>query len=115
MRVRTTTACCRTVTRHSTPSPCVSPKRKANFWNSALQIVGFDKVREDAFRPWAADTVPRRFCRAVAMISDGSKHAVNFSIGEDTGFIGQTWGVTWCVIGLDRNWAYNPHCKMALP
>ena len=49
------------------------------------------------------------------MISDGSKHAVNYYIGEDIGFIGQTWGVTWCVVGLDRNWAYNPHCKMARP
>ena len=22
--------------------------------------------------------------------------------------IGMTWGVEWCVVGLDRNWAYNP-------
>jgi len=26
-----------------------------------------------------------------------------------------TWGVEWCVVGLDRNWAYNPACKMAQP
>jgi len=26
-----------------------------------------------------------------------------------------TWGVEWCVVGLDRNWAYNPTCKMAQP
>jgi hypothetical protein len=26
-----------------------------------------------------------------------------------------TWGVEWCVVGLDRNWAYNPACKMARP
>ena len=90
-------------------------EKETEFWNSPLQIVGFDKVRETAYRPWAANTVPRRFCSAVAMISDGSKHAVNFYIGEDSGFIGQTWGVTWCVNGLDRNWAYNPHCKMARP
>ena len=25
------------------------------------------------------------------------------------------WGVEWCVVGLDRNWAYNPACKMAQP
>ena len=22
--------------------------------------------------------------------------------------IGASWGVEWCVVGLDRNWAYNP-------
>ena len=29
--------------------------------------------------------------------------------------IGMFWGVEWCVVGLDRNWAYNPACKMAQP
>jgi hypothetical protein len=90
-------------------------EKESQFWNSALQIVGFDKVRETAFRPWAANTIPRRFCSAVAEISDGTRHSVNYWIGEDTGFVGQTWGVTWCVTGLDRNWAYNPRCKMARP
>jgi hypothetical protein len=23
--------------------------------------------------------------------------------------------VEWCVVGLDRNWAYNPSCKAARP
>jgi hypothetical protein len=29
--------------------------------------------------------------------------------------IGSTWGIEWCVVGLDRNWSYNPACKMARP
>jgi hypothetical protein len=89
--------------------------KEGRFWNSDLQIVSFERVHETAFRPWAANTIPRRFCTAMALVSDGSKHAVNYWIGEDTGFIGQTWGVEWCVSGLDRNWAYNPRCKMAKP
>ena len=47
--------------------------------------------------------------------SDGRKRAVSYWIGEDTGMIGASWGVEWCVAGLDRNWAYNPRCKMARP
>jgi hypothetical protein len=90
-------------------------QKEGQFWNSALQIVGFDAVRETGFRPWASQTIPRRFCTAVAMVSDGHRHKVHYSIGEDTGMIGVTWGVEWCVVGLDRNWAYNPACKMARP
>jgi hypothetical protein len=90
-------------------------EKESTFWNSGLRITGFDSVRETAFRPWANDTIPRRFCKAVAYVSDGSKHVVDYWIGEDTGFIGASWGVTWCVVGLDRNWAYNPKCKMARP
>jgi len=90
-------------------------QKESRFWNSDLQIVGFERVKEIAFRPWAPQTVPRRFCTAVASVSDGHKHTVNYWIGEDTGMIGMTWGVEWCVVGLDRNWAYNPACKMARP
>jgi hypothetical protein len=85
------------------------------FWKSDLQILDFERVRETAYRPWAEGTIPRRFCTAVASVSDGSLHRVNYWIGEDTGMIGMTWGVEWCVVGLDRNWAYNPACKMAQP
>jgi hypothetical protein len=89
--------------------------KESRYWNSDLKIVGFERVREIAYHPWAAGTIPRRFCRAVALVTDGRKHGVNFWIGEDTGFAGAWDGVRWCVVGLDRNWAYNPACKMALP
>ena len=49
------------------------------------------------------------------MTSDGRVHTVNFSIIEDGGFSGYGQGVEWCVTGLDRNWAYNPYCKVAGP
>jgi hypothetical protein len=90
-------------------------QKESQYWNSNLQILDFERVREVAYRPWARGTIPRRFCSAVALVSDGRKHRVNYWIGEDTGMIGMTWGVEWCVVGLDRNWAYNPACKMARP
>jgi len=82
-------------------------QKEGRFWNSNLQILGFDRVRETAFRPWAQQTV--------AQVSDGRHHTVHYSIIEDGGMIGMFWGVEWCVVGLDRNWAYNPACKMAQP
>jgi hypothetical protein len=89
--------------------------KEGRFWNSELQILGFDHVREVAFRPWAEFTIPRRFCTGRALISDGRWRTVHYSIVEDGGMIGWNWGVEWCVVGIDRNWAYNPRCKMALP
>ena len=89
--------------------------KESRFWNSALQIVDFTEVRETALRPWASQTIPRRFCSARALVSDGRWHAVHYSIVEDAGLIGFTWDVDWCVVGFDRNWAYNPACRMAQP
>jgi hypothetical protein len=89
--------------------------KESRFWNSSLQILDFADVRETALRPWAEQSIPRRFCSAKARVSDGLWHAVHYVIAEDTGLIGASWGVEWCVAGFDRNWAYNPGCRMARP
>lgn len=89
--------------------------KEGKFWNSALEITGFDNVREIAYRPWEPNSIPRRYCTATALISDGKPRTVNFSLVEDGGLAGYGTGVEFCVVGLDRNWAYNPACKAALP
>jgi hypothetical protein len=89
--------------------------KEGRFWNSSLTISGFERIHETAYRPWAPDTIPRRFCSAIATVSDGVRRPVHYVIAEDTGIIGAVWGVEWCVVGLDRNWAYSPACRMARP
>jgi hypothetical protein len=90
-------------------------QKEGRFWNSALTIHGYEQIRETAYRPWAPNAMPRRFCSALALVSDGLKHPIHYSIGEANGIIGAGWGVEWCVVGLDRNWAYSPACRMARP
>jgi hypothetical protein len=89
--------------------------KEIRFWNSRLQIVGIENIRETAVMPWAAQAIPRRFCRGTALISDGVRHPIYYSIAEDTGMIGMDWGVNFCVVGLDRNMAYGPGCRAAQP
>jgi hypothetical protein len=90
-------------------------EKESSFWNSSLKITGFSAVHETAFRPWASDNIPRRYCTGEAMLNDGKVRKVHFSIVEDGGFAGYGQGVEWCVVGLDRNWAYNPSCRAAKP
>jgi len=90
-------------------------EKEGKFWNSDLQITGFADVHEVAFRAWASNSIPRRFCTASAMLTDGRARQVHYSVIEDGGFAGFDSGVEWCVVGLDRNWAYNPSCKAARP
>jgi hypothetical protein len=89
--------------------------KESDFWNSSLKIVKFDDIREIAWEPWATGTIPRRYCTGSVLVSDGKRHAINYSIIEDAGMIGSEYGVEWCVAGLDRNWAYNPACRAARP
>ena len=89
--------------------------KEARFWNSELQIVGIEDIRETAYLPWAAQSIPRRFCSGTALINDGRRHAIYYSIATGTGMIGMGWGVNFCVVGLDREWADNPACRAARP
>jgi hypothetical protein len=86
--------------------------KEYRFWNSELRIVGIENIHETADLPWAAQSIPRRFCSGTAVINDGTKHLINYAIEEDTGM---GWGVNFCVADLDRNWAYRPECRAAGP
>ncbi|MGQ3674539.1 hypothetical protein ACT6QH_03420 [Xanthobacter sp. TB0139] len=85
------------------------------FWASDLSISEFGPVKEIAFRPWGPAYVPTRYCSGTVVTSDARKRSIYYSIVEDGGFIGASWGVRWCIAGLDRNYAYAPGCQMARP
>jgi hypothetical protein len=89
--------------------------KEREYWNSDLSIQTFDRQHEIGYRPWGPGYIPRRFCTGRVMTSDGRYREVSYSIAEDLGAIGASWGVEWCVSGLDRNLAYAPGCKMARP
>jgi hypothetical protein len=89
--------------------------REAWYWNSPLAIVSFEGVAEAGVRNNGLSYIPRRYCRGRALFNDGVGREVVYNIGEATGFIGAGPGVTWCVVGLDPNHAFSPHCRAAGP
>jgi hypothetical protein len=90
-------------------------EREAEFWKSGLVIVGFDAPREIGLRSNGLDYIPRRYCVARVLLNNQSAREVSYSIVEDQGIIGFSFGVDWCVSGLDRNYADAPNCRMARP
>lgn len=85
------------------------------YWNSSLAILSYDQVSTRALRPWGLDHIPRNYCRARALFNDNTHRDIVYSVAEDQGIIGTDFGVDWCVVGLDRNYAYAPSCKMETP
>ena len=90
-------------------------QRENMYWATDLRILFFERSARPRSGPGLPTRFPRRFCSGVVEVTDGRKHAIHYSISEDTGMIGASWGIEWCVVGLDRNWSYNPACKMARP
>ncbi len=90
-------------------------QRESEYWHSGLEIAAFQEVREVGFRSNGLDYIPRRYCQAHALMSDQKIRTVDYSLVEAGGGIGFETGVIFCVVGLDRNDAFAPGCKMALP
>jgi hypothetical protein len=90
-------------------------QKEAEYWNSALVIDHYDRVRELSLRGNGLDYIPRRYCIARAYLNDNREHTVIYQIQESLGMIGWGYGVEWCVIGLDRNFAYAPACRVLRP
>ncbi len=67
--------------------------------------------------PLGARCHPAPVLLAVATTSDGLHRKIDYSVRESLGIIGSTWGVEFCVHGLDRNlaYAYATACRMARP
>ena len=90
---------------------------REGYWNSGLEISGFQGIVEVGYRSNGLDYYPRRFCMAQAVLSDGKARKVTYAIGgSETGWLGVLGsGVEWCVDGLDRNLAYGAACRAARP
>jgi hypothetical protein len=88
---------------------------ESEFWNSSIRLAGFDRVREIGYRANGVAYIPRRYCIARSVDGDGKFRAVIYDIGEDLGIIGWGYGVEWCVVGLDREFAYAPACRVLRP
>lgn len=89
--------------------------KERRFWNSSESLSQFGPVREIAFRPWGSEYTPRRYCEVKVRVSDRRDTTVYYSIIEKGGFAGYGWGVEWCVVGYDYNFAYAPNCRAARP
>ena len=115
-------------------------QRESYYWKSGLEIEAIQGVRETAFRRTGIDYIPRRYCEANAVMNDRKTRKVIYWIGEELDMTGPDslrslsqsltfgffprldpgvsevhWGVEWCVVGLDRNYAHGRNCSAARP
>ncbi len=98
---------------------------ETEFWGGRASIDSFDRVREIGFRANGLDYIPRRYCVAQAAVLDPrvpapvaerpKPHTVIYNVIAGGGIIGIPWGVEWCVVGFDREHAYEPACAVLRP
>ena len=88
-------------------------QKESEYWHSDLEIASYDRFHQSGFRSNGSEYIPRRYCTARVQLNNHRYHHVTYWIAEDLGILGYTYGVGWCVSGLDRDLAYAPNCKAA--
>jgi hypothetical protein len=96
---------------------------ESTYWGSAHAIDGYERVREIGFRSDGIDYIPRRYCIGRALIfnpraappEQRKARTIVYDVGAAEGFIGLSWSVEWCVVGLDRERADEPACLALRP
>ena len=83
--------------------------------NAQLALNQFETVREVGFRTNGSEFIPRRYCVARALFSDGRRREVKYNLIEGGGFVGLGPGVIWCVVGEDPFHVFSPACRAAGP
>ncbi len=93
------------------------------FWNGEHGIAGYQRVREIGFRAEGLSYIPRRYCiaRAVMAVPPQApayvkpERTVIYTVASNADLIGQSIDIAWCVVGLDREHAYEPDCAVLKP
>lgn len=83
---------------------------ESRFWSSNAEIVAVNSIRQTAFRPNGLDLIPRRYCQAVAIMSDNRRLKLRYEIIERGSITGLMDGVHYCLEGYDRNLTSPGQC-----
>lgn len=80
-------------------------------WHRGYEMSLLSRMHEHSTQLWYDSMIVRRYCAATAHFSNGSKRQVYFLVEDDAGFAGMTWGITYCVLGLDPWHNHDGNCR----
>jgi hypothetical protein len=94
----------------------IDAEYRGRHWAGVIAPVFILSARDTNPKYWPQADMPRRFCEAIITPPSGAgrpsyypKHyPIYYAIIAD----GQ---LEWCVVGLDRPWAYDQRCRLARP
>ncbi len=86
-----------------------------DYYRGIDSIDSFDRVTEVALDAGRPSPLARRYCRARVAMSDQRTRTLYYMIEEDASFVSWSWGVEFCIRGLDRWRIYDGRCRTVRP
>ena len=87
----------------------------AHIIGSGLAIADITDIRETKVSIHGPSLIPRRYCHAVATLSNGRHSELVYLIEFQAGFASIHWGVQSCLPGFDPYRVYGAACRSIRP
>jgi hypothetical protein len=75
-------------------------------------LAGVDRIRERRVEYFGPHPIPRRYCHARAILSNGKNVSMPYLIEEGMWVAGTRWNVEFCATGYDRWRVYGGSCRV---
>ena len=79
------------------------------------KLATMDRIAEQAQPLPLPSPLVRRYCRADALLTNGSRTTAYYFVEENSGFVGISWKIYVCLIGYDKWRVYDGDCRVARP
>ncbi|MFD0915660.1 hypothetical protein ACFQ14_04510 [Pseudahrensia aquimaris] len=83
-----------------------------NTWHRGFVLDGLEHTRERQVHDSDHTAIPRRYCRAHALLSNGKHPTMLYLIEGGQGFAGTGFNVEFCINGLDPWRVYDGSCRV---
>ncbi|MEM8749737.1 MAG: hypothetical protein AAGF28_05505 [Pseudomonadota bacterium] len=81
-------------------------------WKRGFYLESIERIRERVVQNAGDRQIPRRYCRAHALLTNGNHPTVFYLIEGGQGFAGNSFNVEFCLNGLDPWNEYDGSCRV---
>lgn len=88
---------------------------ETRFWGGHIEMTGVIGLTERGSLPRGDDKLARRWCQGTAVFRDGERRRIVLELLPNIETLGLRYALSYCIEGLDREWAYQPNCRVLAP
>jgi hypothetical protein len=83
-----------------------------NTWQRGITLQTIERTRERLVQSTKISSIPRRYCRGHAILSNGKHPTVFYLIEGGQGYSGTQFNVEYCISGFDEWREFDGSCRV---
>lgn len=80
------------------------------YWGGFHNLLNVEGLTEKASRERDNDKIARRWCAGTAVFADGSRRRLMVEMASNAEWLGLSYSLAYCIVGLDRGFVYGRDC-----